>query len=187
MLDDFTVSGAGMGSFGLRAEFGGVDPAALRSEAQRIQALTNLDIASAELGMTNSGLVDKAYAMFAQQQGKSVDDLKNEWSGMVSALLPQMLGGDPSMRPVATAIASFVRDPKALAITAKGKSGPVKILSINTSDPVAALQAFTITAMANGVAAAPSAWAAFPWMRADRRPATSGRIPPSPNPACRRT
>ena len=183
MLDDFTVSGAGMGSLGLRAEFGGVDAKALRSPEDRAKAVLGLELASAEVGLTNSGLIDKAMAMFAQQQGKSVDDLKTEWAGMATGLLPSMLGGDPSMRPVASAIASFVRDPKSLAISVKGKSGPVKLTGLNPDDPVSALQAFTVTALANGVAASASAAPAPALSPPAATPAAPSAAPVAPQPA----
>ena len=158
-LDDLTVSGVNLGSVGLRAEIGSFDPSILKSgtSEQRIQSLMNVDLVSTQLNVTNSGLFEKGIALVAKQQGKTTDALKAEWGAMVTQFAPMLLGGDPSSLKVAAALNTFVRDPKSLSITVKGKKGPVKIATLNFQEPMSLMQAFAFDAAANGAAGAAKA------------------------------
>ena len=152
MLDDFTISGVGMGSVGLRAEFGNIDPAMLNGDPMAaLAALMTIELASTELSLTNDGLIDKALAMAAAEQGKNPEQLKKEAGAMVTQFTPMLLGGDPASLQVAAALGAFIREPKSLSVKVKGKEGPLKFTDLDFDQPMTILQQVDITAAANGI------------------------------------
>ena len=152
MIDDFTISGVGMGSVGLRAEFGNIDPALLNGDPMAALAtLMTVEFASTELTIVNDGLIDKALAVAAKEQGKKPDQLKKEAGAMVTQFAPMMLGGDPSSLQVAAALGAFIRDPKSLSVKVSGKDGPLKFTDLDFDQPMSILQELEITAAANGI------------------------------------
>ena len=152
MIDDLTISGVGMGSFGLRAEFGNIDPALLTGDPMAALAtLMTVEFVSTELNVVNDGLIDKALAMAAKEQGKKPEQLKKEAGAMVTQFAPMMLGGDPSSLQVAAALGAFIRDPKSLSVKVSGKDGPLKFTDPDFDQPMSILQELDITAAANGI------------------------------------
>ena len=152
MLDDFTISGVGMGSVGLRAEFGNIDPAMLNGDPMAaLAALMTIELASTELSLTNDGLIDKALVMAAAEQGKKPEQLKKEAGAMVTQFTPMLLGGDPASLQVAAALGAFIREPKSLSVKVKGKEGPLKFTDLDFDQPMTILQQVDITAAANGI------------------------------------
>ena len=152
MIDDFTISGVGMGSVGLRAEFANIDPAMLNGDPMAaLAALMTVEFASTELTVVNDGLIDKALAVAAKEQGKKPDQLKKEAGAMVTQFAPMMLGGDPSSLQVAAALGAFIRDPKSLSVKVTGKDGPLKFTDLDFDQPMSILQDLEISAAANGI------------------------------------
>ncbi len=152
MIDDFTISGVGMGSVGLRAEFANIDPAMLNGDPMAaLAALMTVEFASTELTIVNEGLIDKALVVAAKEQGKKPDQLKKEAGAMVTQFAPMMLGGDPSSLQVAAALGAFIRDPKSLSVKVSGKDGPLKFTDLDFDQPMSILQELEITAAANGI------------------------------------
>jgi len=152
MIDDLTISGVGMGSFGLRAEFGNIDPTLLTGDPMAALAtLMTVEFVSTELNVVNDGLIDKALAMAAKEQGKKPEQLKKEAGAMVTQFAPMMLGGDPSSLQVAAALGAFIRDPKSLSVKVSGKDGPLKFTDLDFDQPMSILQELDITAAANGI------------------------------------
>jgi hypothetical protein len=152
MIDDLTLSGVGMGSFGLRAEFANIDPAMLNGDPMAaLAALMTIEFASTELTIVNDGLIDKALAMVAKEQGKKPQDLKKEAGAMVTQFTPMLLGGDPASLQVAAALGAFIRDPKSLSVKVSGKDGPLKLTDLDFDQPMSILQELDITAAANGI------------------------------------
>ena len=153
MIDDFTISGVGMGSVGLRAEFGNVDPVLLAGDPMMaLAALMTIELASTELIVTNDGLVNKALVMAAKEQGKRPEQLQQEASSMATQFTPMLLGGDPASLQIAAALGAFIRDPKSLSVMIRGKTGPLKVTDLDFDQPLMMLQKVEISAAANGVA-----------------------------------
>ena len=145
MIDDLTVSGVGMGSVGLRAEFANIDPDLLTGDPMTVE------FASTELRVINDGLIDKALVMAAKEQGKKPDQLKKEAGAMVTQFTPMLLGGDPASLQVAAALGAFIRDPKSLSVTVKAKDGALKFTDLDFDQPLSILQELDISAAANGI------------------------------------
>ncbi len=153
MIDDLTISGVGMGSFGLRAELGNIDPTLLTGDPMMAFAtLMSVELASTELIITNDGLFNKGLAMVAKEQGKKPEQLQQEASSMATQFTPMLLGGDPSSLQIAAALGAFIRDPKSLSVMVRGKTGPLKVTDLDFDQPMMILQKLEITAAANGVA-----------------------------------
>ena len=152
MIDDLTISGVGMGTVGLRAELGNVDPAMLNGDPMAaLAALMTVEFASAELTIGNDGLIDKALVAVAKEQGKKPEQLKKEAGAMVTQFTPMLLGGDPASLQVAAALGAFIRNPKNLSVTVKGKDGPLKFTDLDFDQPMSILQELEIGAAANGL------------------------------------
>ena len=152
MIDDLTISGVGMGSVGLRAEFANIDPVLLTGDPMAaLAALMTIEFANTELSVTNDGLLDKALVMAAKEQGKKPDQLKKEAGAMVTQFTPMLLGGDPASLQVAAALGAFIRDPRSLSIKVSGKDGPLKFTDLDFDQPMSILQELDITAAANGI------------------------------------
>ena len=152
MIDDFTISGVGMGSVGLRAEFANIDPAMLNGDPMAaLGALMTVEFASTELTIVNEGIIDKALAVAAKEQRKKPEQLKKEAGAMVTQFAPMMLGGDPASLQVAAALGAFIRDPKSLSVKVSGKDGPLKFTDMDFDQPMSILQELDITAAANGI------------------------------------
>jgi hypothetical protein len=153
MIDDFTISGVGMGSVGLRAEFANIDPAMLNGDPMAaLAALMTVEFASTELTIVNDGLIDKALAVAAKEQGKKPEQLQQEAAALATQFTPMLLGGDPASLQVAAALGAFIRDPKSLSVMIRGRQGPLKITDLNFDQPMMMLQKLDISAAANGIA-----------------------------------
>ena len=150
-LDELTIDGAKMGSIGLKANFGDIDPGLFGSDSSaRMTALFGCSISSLELKVVNAGLFEKALAYYAKQQGASVDALKEQWSAMTGQMAPMLLGGDPSALKVAAEAQKFIASPKNFTISLKAKNGALKAADFMAiSDPAAFVKKLDIAAAAN--------------------------------------
>ncbi len=148
-LDDYTITGVDAGAIGLKGSVGGVDPAVFSGDSQsRVAKLMGADISNIALSYKDNGLFSKVVAYFADQQKKTVADVKTEWSAMATQFLPLILGGDPSSLKIAAAVSDFITAPKSLTITAKAKAAPVKVTDLMMlSDPKALLSKIDLDAV----------------------------------------
>jgi hypothetical protein len=149
-LDDLTLEGAQMGSLGLKAHFGDVDPSLMSGDkSARMQALFGCSIAALEVKIVNAGLFEKAVAYYAKQQGVTPDALKQQISAAAVQMVPVMLGGDPSALKVASEAQKFIAQPKNLTISIKAKGDPLKAADFMGGDPSAITSKLDISATAN--------------------------------------
>ena len=150
-LDELTIEGAKMGAFGLKANFGDIDPGLFGTDNDaRMQALLGCSISSLEIKIVNSGLFEKALALYAKQQGATPDALKQQWSAMTGQMAPMFLGGDPSALKVTAEAQKFIATPKNLTISIKAKNGALKAADFMAiSDPAAFASKLDIVAAAN--------------------------------------
>jgi hypothetical protein len=100
--------------------------------------------------VVNSGLFEKALALYARQQGATPDALRQQWSAMTGQMAPLFLGGDPSALKVAAEAQKFIASPKNLTISLKAKNGALKASDFMAiSDPAAFVSKLDIAAAAN--------------------------------------
>jgi hypothetical protein len=150
-LEDFTIEGVKMGSIGLKANFGDIDPALFTGDKDaRLQALFAGSIASLEIKLVNSGIFEKAVAFYAKQQGATPDALKQQISAAATQMVPALLGGSPDSLKVAAEAQKFIASPKNLTISLKAKGEPLKAADfIGAGDPTAIIGKVNISAIAN--------------------------------------
>lgn len=151
-LTDFSFSGPASGTLALTGLFGNIGPDAFRGNTgmARIGALLGGDVSNISLDYKDSGLFEKALVFYAKMSGKDPQGVRTEWAGMVAGVLPMLAGGDASIVKASAALAEFVRQPRNLNISIKGKSGPVSFSELQAlRDPKAALEKIDLTVTAN--------------------------------------
>jgi hypothetical protein len=150
-LEQFTIEGVQMGSLGLKANFGDIDPILFTGdEDARMQALMGGSIASLEIKLVNSGLFEKTLAFYAKQQGTTADALKQQVAAAAAQMVPVLLGGAPESLKVATEAQKFIDTPKNLTVSLKAKGAPLKAADfMGAGDPTAVFSKVDISAVAN--------------------------------------
>jgi hypothetical protein len=150
-LVDYTITGVNAGSLGFSGNFGNIEKGAfVGSKDERLAALTRGDVSDVTMRFVNQGLFDKAVEFYAASVNRKAADVKGEWAVAVTGMLPMMLGGDPSALKMAEAVNTFIRDPKSLTVSLKGKNGPVRFMdAMSLRDPVAFLSKVQVTTTAN--------------------------------------
>jgi hypothetical protein len=150
-LEDFTIEGVQMGSIGLKANFGDIEPTLFTGDqAARMQALFGGSIASLEIKLVNSGIFEKALAFYAKQQGATPEALKQQVAAAATQMVPMLLGGSPDSLKVAAEAQKFIASPKNLTVSLKAKDAPLKASDfMGAGDPTAILGKIDISAIAN--------------------------------------
>ena len=150
-LEDFTIEGVHMGSVGLKANFGDIEPTLFTGDqAARLQAVFGGSIASLEIKLVNSGIFEKALAFYAKQQGATPEAIKQQVSATATQMVPMLLGGSPDSLKVAAEAQKFIATPKNLTVSLKAKDAPLKASDfMGAGDPTAILSKIDISAVAN--------------------------------------
>ncbi|MBX9758317.1 MAG: hypothetical protein K2Y29_06035 [Beijerinckiaceae bacterium] len=151
VLTDYSFSGLNAGTLALAGAFADIDASTFTADsAGRLAALMKGKINGVDLRYVDAGLFDKALAFYAASQGKDVSAVRKEWAMMIVGMLPMLMGGDPASLKLSEALSAFVSQPKSLAISLKGKSGPVGMADLmKLADPMYLLSQVEITAVAN--------------------------------------
>lgn len=150
VLDNFIVNGVNAGALGLKVSLGSIEPTVFTGKKEaKLAGMMGGTIFSLSIRFDNAGLFEKSVDFMAKQQKKQPADLKKEWSGMVTGLLPMLMGGDPGSLKLAGAVAKFIETPKNLTISAKAKDAPVKLIELSQiKDPSAMLKLIDLDAVA---------------------------------------
>jgi hypothetical protein len=150
-LDNLTIDGVQMGSIGLKATFGDLDPSFFSGDqATRLQALTGASIAALQVKLVNAGLFEKAIAFYAKQGNTTPDALKQQIAAATTQMVPLFLGGSPDSLKVVTEIQKFINAPKNLTLSVKAKSEPLKAADfVGVNDPSEIVNKLDISAAAN--------------------------------------
>ncbi|MDH7795636.1 MULTISPECIES: hypothetical protein [unclassified Beijerinckia] len=150
-LSDYTLSGVNAGQLTLTGLFGNIDRTALVGDRMaRLSGLMQGNVSEFTVRFANQGLFDKALSYYATTVNRAPADIKAEWASAATGMLPMLLGGDPSALKLAEAVNVFLRDPKSLTVTLKGKNGPVSFMeATQIKDPATFMQKVGVTATAN--------------------------------------
>jgi hypothetical protein len=150
-VQDITIDYAKAGSIGIKANFGGIDPALFgKDRGAQMAAVADGDISSLEIKFVNSGVVERAAAYFAQQQKTTPDALKQQWAAAAGQMLPVLLGGDPAALKLAAEAQKFISAPSSLTVALRPKAEALKITDfLAMADPSALLAKIDIQASAN--------------------------------------
>jgi hypothetical protein len=149
-VDEITLSGDKMGSFGLKANFGDIGPEIFGTDNDaRMGALMGGSISALEIKFANTGLFEKAVGYFADQQKATPEALKKQWSQAAGMMFPALLGGDPAAVKLAGEAQKFIAAPNNLTISVKPKTGSLKFAdAMALADPTTAMSKIDITATA---------------------------------------
>ncbi|HWG04979.1 MAG TPA: hypothetical protein VG271_08185 [Beijerinckiaceae bacterium] len=144
-LDNYTITGANAGSLSFKAQFGGIDKTAFVGDQKaRLAALEGGNVSSATLSYSNNGLFEKAVGFFAKAQKMTPDAIKQQWSALVTQILPALLGGDPSSLKLAAGVTKFIAAPKTLSISVRANGAPITFSDIMATAPAALLKKVTV-------------------------------------------
>lgn len=146
---------ADMGKFGrvsLKGELGNIPRPLFENPVQNWPvALMGGNVQTVTLTVDNKGGFEKMMIRTAGEQGKSVDQLKLELSGMAPMMIGAFMGGHPDGSALADALTKFIRSPGSLSVTA-ASNVPTGItvmdFSAASANPAVLLQKLKITASA---------------------------------------
>jgi hypothetical protein len=123
VLKDASVSGANMGSATLKGTLGNVTRDVFSSDSTIAQfAVLASTLKSVGLAVENKGLADKLVEREAKRQKKTPDALRRELGSAAMLVIPAALGGTPSAKAVALAVAKFIAKPGRLTVNAKARN-----------------------------------------------------------------
>lgn len=146
---------ADMGKFGrvsLKGELGNIPRPLFENPVQNWPiVMMGGNIQTLTLTVDNKGGFEKMMTRTAGEQGKSVDQLKLELSGMAPMMIGAFMGGHPDGSALADALTKFIRAPGSLSVTAAANVPTgitVMDFSAASSNPAVLLQKLKITASA---------------------------------------
>jgi len=149
-IDNILLSGVDMGKIELSGHFDNVNKDFFSGDATAMQAaVLGALIKEVRLSIENSGLFERAVAVQARTQGKSVEEIKRGYVNAAAVGLPAMLDNKPAAKTIGAALARFVATPKNFHLTAKSEDGLGATDFALMSSPGTLLDAVEVTATAN--------------------------------------
>jgi hypothetical protein len=123
-IKTFSLEGADMGTVNIAGLIGNVtSDLGSSDESVAAEAARNVLLKKLDLHVENAGIVDKALAVQAKNQNKSVDATRHADEMVLSLVLPALLGSDPPARALGAALAKFIADPKTFHLVAVSPQG----------------------------------------------------------------
>ncbi len=123
-VEKLLVSGVDMGAVTLAVDFANVSPSVLSANAAVARAsMFAMLLKRIDLRLVDGGLVDKALALKAKQDGKSLAEERDGVADLLATSLPQALGNGPGIKAIGAAAAAFVAAPKNLHVSLASKDG----------------------------------------------------------------
>ncbi|MDB5649993.1 MAG: hypothetical protein JWL62_1513 [Hyphomicrobiales bacterium] len=140
----------------MKAKLGGIDKGLMSGAAMdNLASLLTGNVASADIGYVDAGLVEKSLGYAAAQQQKTPAALRTETAAMARQIIPILLGGAPNALSIAETVANFVTSPTTLSVGMKPKKGAIGFLELMQIDgPAPFLEKIDLDVRAAGVAAA---------------------------------
>lgn len=106
--------------------------------SQVLEKLDSVVLHNITIALDDDGIVDRAFSAYAAQSGQDPEELRAQISGMM-AMAPMMAGGSgvdtALVTEAASALASFITDPKTLTITLNPKEPLAASILEDMSDP----------------------------------------------------
>lgn len=152
VVNDIMADMAKFGRVSLKGELGNIPRPLFENPVQNWPvALMGGNIQTLTLVIDNKGGIEKMMTRAAGEQGKSIDQLKLELSGMAPMMIGAFMGGHPDGAALADALTKFIRAPGQLSVTA-ASNVPTGItvmdFSAASSNPSVLLQKLKISASA---------------------------------------
>lgn len=145
-----SLTGDGMGTLTVSALFGNVSKDLFSSDPAVMQAAAfGMLLNKIDLRIDNGGLIDKAMALQARSEGKSVDEVRKTYVTGAGVAVPVMLGNGPGAKAIGAALAKFAAQPRSLHLVATAPNGLGASDLEALGDPAALLAKLAIQASAN--------------------------------------
>ena len=124
-IKELSINGAGLGMLKISGIIGNVSKDVFNSNTSTATAAALAAVVkSLDIRLENTGIIDKLIAKQAQNEGKSIDDVRKEYVGVAAVGIPAAIGSDaPATKIMANAVSKFIADPKNLHISARSKDG----------------------------------------------------------------
>jgi hypothetical protein len=112
-ISDLTLSGVDMGKFksSLRADNVSHDILS-QDRAVSETAFRSALFKRLELNLDNEGLIEKILNRQAEDQHKTVEDMRDTYITAAGMIVPVLLGNGPSSKEIGAALAKFIAKPK---------------------------------------------------------------------------
>ena len=145
-----SVNEPAMGSLQLAMRLANVSQDVLSTDPQTVQASAIAVLAkSLDLRIVDAGLLGKALALKAQQDGIAIADERAYGIDFFRNKLPMILGDGASIKQVGKAVSQFIAEPKSLHVSIVSKQGLGVGAIAMLADPGALLDTLDIHASAN--------------------------------------
>ena len=123
-IEKLLIGGADMGAATLAVDFANVSPSILSANAAVARAsVFAMLLKRVDLRLADNGLVDKAVALKAKQDGKTTAEERDAAADFLTTSLPQALGNGSGIKAIGAAAAAFVTAPKTLHVSLASKDG----------------------------------------------------------------
>jgi len=122
-LRSFTIEAADVGKLAIDGKVSGVPLSSLGDSSAASEIKTKGKLESFHIRFDNAGVVEKVLDMQAQQAGMKRADIVSQFTGALPLLL-NFIGNEAFQGKIATAVTTFLNDPKSITLTA-APSAPV--------------------------------------------------------------
>lgn len=123
VVKEMSVSGPEMGSISLSGIVGGVTGDIFSGDVTRTQvAALGLKAREVELRVEEKGLIARALALYAAENGTTVEDLRSSVALIAAAMLQEVASSQPGLEQATAALSSFLAKPNVLSVKVRSKS-----------------------------------------------------------------
>jgi hypothetical protein len=149
-IKDVSISGIDMGTVKVTGVIDNVSKDFFSGDSTAMQAAAfGALVKKVEIRIDNGGLFEKAMAMQAKTQKKSIDEIKQSFVTAAAIGIPAMLNNRPASKIIGAALAKFVANPKSFHLVATSADGLGAADFALAKEPASLLDVLDIKATAN--------------------------------------
>jgi hypothetical protein len=149
-IKDVSVNGVGMGAVKIGGLIDNVTKDFFSGDSAAMQAAAlGALVKKVELQIDNAGLFEKAIAVQAKSQNKSIEEIKQSYVTTAAIGIPAMLDNRPAAKIVGAALAKFFANPKSFHLVATSADGLGAADFALAKEPSALLDVLDVKATAN--------------------------------------
>nr|WP_280823234.1 hypothetical protein [Mesorhizobium soli] len=152
VVKDVSIGGPDMGTISISGVIGGVTKDFFSGDATRTQVATlGLKAREVNLRVEEKGLIAKGLALYAAENGTTVDEVRTSVALIAGAVLQEAAANQPKLQQAVTALSSFLAKPNIFTMSVKAKSeAGIGVFEFATAsqDPLSLLEKVDIEAKA---------------------------------------
>jgi len=150
VVKDVSIGGPDMGTISISGVIGGVSKDFFSGDVTRAQvAALGLKAREVNLKVEEKGLIAKSLALYAAENGTTVDEVRTTVALIAGAVLQEAAANQPKLQQAVTALSSFLAKPNIFTMSVKAKSetgiGVVEFATAS-QDPLSLLEKVDIEA-----------------------------------------